>query len=55
VNRLCILVGTALGGYAGWALPDYLGWDFGWCFVVSGVGSIVGVWLGWKLARKLEE
>lgn len=55
VRKLCILVGTTLGGYVGWALPDFFGWGFGWCFAISSVGSIVGVWAGWKLALKLEE
>ena len=52
MNRLCILVGTTLGGYAGWALPDALGAGFGWCFVVSSIGSILGVWAGWKVAQR---
>lgn len=53
MNRLCIFVGTTIGGAVGWAIPDYFDAGFGWCFVVSGVGSIVGVWAGWKLAQKL--
>jgi hypothetical protein len=52
VNRLCILVGTTLGGYAGWALPDYLGWGLGWCFAASSIGSLAGVWAGWKIAQR---
>ncbi len=55
MEKLCILVGTTLGGYAGWALPELCGLGFGWCFAISSVGSIVGVWAGWKLARKLAE
>jgi uncharacterized membrane protein YfcA len=55
MNKLCILVGTTLGSYVGWAIPDYFGWGFGWSFVVSSVGSLVGVWAGWKLAQKLAE
>ncbi|MBS0662628.1 MAG: hypothetical protein JSR48_05145 [Verrucomicrobia bacterium] len=54
MTKLSILVGTTLGSYGGWALPAYFGAGFGWCFVVSSIGSIVGVWAGWKLARKLE-
>jgi hypothetical protein len=54
--KLCILVGTTVGSYACWALGDsVLGLSFGWSFVLSGIGSIVGVVAGWKLARKLEE
>lgn len=55
VNKLCIFVGTAIGGYALWFAGDALGLGFGWCFVLSGIGSLVGVWAGWKVARKLEE
>ncbi len=55
MNKLCILVVSTVGGYVGWAIPDYLGWGFGWSFVISGVGSIVGVWAGWRLAQKLAE
>jgi len=55
MTKLCIFVGTTIGGYVGWYLGDVAGLGFGWSFVISGVGSIVGVWAGWKLARKLEE
>jgi uncharacterized protein YcfJ len=55
VNRLCILVGTTLGGYAGWALGEAVGLGFGGAFVLSGIGSLAGVYAGWKLARKLGE
>jgi len=55
VRKLCIFVGTSVGGYVGWALGERLGWEILGCFVLSGVGSIVGVYLGWKVAVKLEE
>ncbi|MEO6873796.1 MAG: hypothetical protein ABI222_03130 [Opitutaceae bacterium] len=55
MRKLSIFVGTTIGSYVGWAIPDYFGVGFGWCFVISGIGSIVGVWAGWKLAMKLEE
>jgi len=41
-------------GYAGWYLGDLLGFEFFSCFLISGMGSIIGVWLGWKLAQRLE-
>ena len=53
--KLCILVGTTVGSYAFYAVGDALGFSFLWSFVLSGVGSVVGVWAGWKLARKLDE
>lgn len=56
MNKLCIFVGTTLGSYAFWALGDsLLGLSFGWSFVLSGLGSLLGVVAGWKLARKLQE
>jgi len=55
MTKLCILVGTTLGSYGGWALADSaLGLGFGWAFVISGIGSIVGVYAGWKFARRFE-
>ncbi|HUR59846.1 MAG TPA: hypothetical protein VM029_19150 [Opitutaceae bacterium] len=53
--KLCIFAGTTIGGYAGWALGDAFDLGMGWAFVLSGVGSLVGVWAGWKLGRKIAE
>ncbi len=55
MSKLCIFVGTTLGGYGGWALGEAFGLGLGWCFLLSGIGSLAGVYAGWKLARKLEE
>lgn len=54
MNKLCIFVGTSVVGWLGWWLGEVLGFGFGWCFVLSGIGSVVGVWVGWKVARKFE-
>jgi outer membrane lipoprotein SlyB len=53
--KLCTLGGATVGGYAFWAIGDALGFDFVGSFLLSGVGSVVGIVAGWKLARKLEE
>lgn len=53
MNKLCIFVGTMIVGYAGWFLGGALGFGFFGCFLLSGAGSIAGVYLGWKLARRL--
>jgi len=45
--------GAFVGSYVGWYLGDR--WGMGMAFLLSGVVSLVGVYLGWKLARKLEE
>lgn len=51
VNKLCIFAGTTILGYAFWAAGEFLGLQFFGCFLLSGVGSIAGVWLGWKVAQ----
>ena len=53
--KLCIFVGMTVGSYAGWYLGDACGFDFLGDFAVSGLGSLLGVYGGWKLGRKLSE
>jgi len=52
VNKLCIFAGTMVGGY----LAGYLCSNLGIMveLLASGIGSIVGVYLGWRLARWIE-
>lgn len=54
MNKLCIFVGTTVLGWAGWALGEAVGFEMMGCFLLSGVGSLVGVWVGWKIAQRLE-
>jgi len=54
VTKLCIFVGTTVGSYAFWALGDSVfGFEFFGSFLLSGIGSVLGVYGGWKLAQKL--
>ncbi len=55
--KLGIFVGTTAGGIAGGMLASAFDLDVFSLggFALSGVGSIVGVYAGWKLARKLEQ
>jgi len=53
VEKLCLFAGTTVAGYAGWALGAAAGLDFFGCFLLGGAGSVAGVWLGWRLARRL--
>jgi hypothetical protein len=55
VIKLFIFVGTTIGGYVGWYLGDICGLGFWGAFLISGVGSVAGVYGGWKLGRKLED
>ena len=57
VTKLFIFVGTTVFGIGGGMLAGAFGMDtfsLG-SFVLSGVGSIVGVYVGWKVAQKLGE
>ncbi len=57
MTKLFIFVGTTVFGIGGGMLASALGMDtfsLG-SFLLSGVGSIVGVYAGWKVAQKLSE
>ncbi len=54
MKKLCILVGTTAGSYGFYAVGEALGLSFFGSFLLSGVGSILGVYAGWKLACKIE-
>ena len=47
--KLCIFIGTTVGGFAfGWG-ADALGCGMMASFLWSGVGSVLGIWAGWKV------
>jgi hypothetical protein len=48
--KLCIFVGMNVGGYVGWVLGEHIGLMT--AFLVSGLGSVLGVYAGWKVARE---
>jgi hypothetical protein len=52
VNKLCITAGTLVCGYG----VGYLFSGFGIMteVLMSGLGSIIGVYLGWKVAQHIE-
>ena len=55
MNKLCIFAGTMIFGVLGSVLAGAFGMDtfsLG-SFVLSGLGSVVGVYVGWKVAQKL--
>ncbi len=52
--KLCIFVGTTVVGTLFGVAADALGCSFLWSFIISGVGSVVGVWAGWKVAQHLK-
>ena len=48
--KLCIFIGVNVGGMIGWWLGEYVGVMT--AFLVSGVGSVLGVYGGWRVARE---
>lgn len=54
VDKLCIFAGLVIFSYGFWALGEWLGFSFFVNFLLSGAGSVVGVWLGWKAAQRFK-
>lgn len=52
MNKLCIFVGMFVVSTIFWYLGEAVGFEFFGCFMLSGLGSIVGVWAGWKVAQR---
>jgi hypothetical protein len=50
---MIIFVSVNVFGYIGWVAGEYFG--MGMAFALSGVGSVLGVYLGWLFARKVLE
>jgi len=53
MNRLLIFIGMTVGGYGGWWAGDYFSLGLMGSFLVSTLGSIVGVYLAWRVERDL--
>lgn len=54
--KLLILIGATIGGIAGAYIPSLWGdTDLfsGWSILFSTIGALVGIWLGYKLARRI--
>lgn len=51
--KLLIFVGLNVLGALGWSLGSPYG--IGVAFILSGIGSILGLYLGWLAARRLLE
>lgn len=54
--KLMITIGIFLGGtVGGWlgALMDHGNWLGGWSILLSGVGSLAGIWVGYRAGQYL--
>jgi hypothetical protein len=46
-----MFIGMVVGGYAGWWLGDYFDFGLMATFLVSTLGSAVGVYVAWRIMR----
>ena len=51
MNRLLIFIGMTVGGYVGWWAGDYLDLGLMATFLVSSLGSAVGIYVVWRIMR----
>ena len=49
MQKLFMFIGMTVLGWAGWWLGEKAG--FMTAFLVSGLGSMVGIYLGWRIHR----
>jgi hypothetical protein len=49
MKKLCIFIGMTVFSSVGWWIGDKVG--FMTAFVLSGIGGMVGVYIGWRINR----
>jgi uncharacterized membrane protein SpoIIM required for sporulation len=49
MNKICIFIGMMGFGWIGWWAGSQVG--FLTAYIVSGVGSMVGAYIGWRINR----
>ena len=49
MTKLCMFVGMTVFGWIGWWLGAQIG--FTTAFVLSGVASMAGIYVGWRIDR----
>lgn len=53
MNKVLILVASTLGSGVGWWIGDFVGLEM--AVVLGCVGTLVGVYVGWRLSRNYTE
>ena len=53
MRGMFIMLGSCVGGWAGWALGEELSDGLGIPFVLSSIGTIAGIIVGWWLHRRI--
>lgn len=54
MKKLCTFGGATIAGCVGWYFAEACGAEFFGAFLISGLASLVGVYVGWKLAQRWE-
>jgi hypothetical protein len=44
-----MFIGMTVGGYVGWWAGDYMGFGLMGAFMVSSLGSAIGIYVAWKV------
>ena len=47
MNKLCMIIGMTVFGWIGWWIGDKIGFMTG--YVLSGIGSVAGIYVGWRI------
>ena len=53
MNKLCIFIGVVVFGWIGWWLGSWVGITT--AYLLSGAGSLAGVYAGWRVNRDFLE
>ncbi len=49
MTRLLMFVGMTIGGYVGWWAGDAVGFGLMGTFLVSSLGSLIGIYVTWRV------
>jgi hypothetical protein len=49
MTRLLMFVGMTLGGWLGWWAGECMGFELMGTFLISSFGSLVGVYVAWRV------
>jgi hypothetical protein len=49
MERLLMAIGMTVGGYLGWWAGACLGFGLMGAFVVSSLGSLIGIYVAWRV------
>ena len=49
MNRMLMFIGLTVGGYLGWWAGEAIGFGLMGTFLVSSLGSLVGIYVAWRV------